>query len=176
MSDNNSAVDFNRNLLKLSNKPLPEYGGKSEAELVDMALQGTTLLELAKTCLVSFAKRKYQSNQPTNKDGSERKRDTANQVQDKIHALVIAQMAENDKAKNWYEKRAINSSWIQKGGKEDVMARSTGMTNIYGFQSVKVYLSTYESDIQEHHRKHSISGNFNQKVSNELKRIAKSGK
>jgi len=159
--------------LSFDSIPLDDYDGKSEAELVNLALSDTTLLELAKKCLVTEAKRRYQGNKATNRDGSERLRDTADGVQSKLHALATAQMLVNDKAQNWWEKRAINTSWLQKGGKEDEYARTTGEQNIYGFQSVKVYLDVHADAIQAHHDKHGIKGNWNQKVSNKLKQLAK---
>jgi len=165
--------NFDAAALQFSDEGLEEYGDLSEQDLINLTLQSSTLIDLAKKCLVSHAKRAWQNNQKTNRDGSERKRATASATQEKIHALVIEQIAKNNKAENWYEKRAINTSFIQKGGREDNLGRTTAMPNLFGFSAVKTYLETHEETIAEHHHTHKMRGNFNQKVSNELKRMAK---
>ncbi len=159
--------------ITFDNEPLDDYDGKTEAELVAVVLENMSIEALAKKCISTYAKRIHQQNSKTTRTGHDRKRKTSSDVQERLHALVVERMAANDKATGWHEKRAINSSWLQKGGNEDSMGRTTGIKNIYSFKAITEYLSVHGDEIEAHHAKHGIKGNYNQRVSNELKRLAK---
>jgi len=168
---NDETLDANS--LEFGQNKLKGYGDLSEQELVNLAIQDTNLMDLARKCLVTEAKKQWQSKRKLTRKGGERKRGTSDQVQDKLNALIKGQMVKNDEASNWYEKRAINTSWAQKNGKEDSMGRTTGVKNVFGYSAVKTYIEAHQQEIDAHHAKHEMRGNFNQKVSNELKRLAK---
>ena len=159
--------------LVFENEPLDEYDGQTEAELVASVLENMSIETLATKCISAYAKRIHQQNSKTTRTGGERKRKTSSDVQDRLHALVVDRMAANDASVEWWEKRAINTSWLQKGGVEDSMGRTTGIKNVYSFKAISEYIAAHSDEIEAHHTKHGIKGNFNQRVSNELKRLAK---
>lgn len=152
-------------------KPMPDYDGLSEQQIVDKAIEKVGVDFLTRSGIVAEAKKMYRGEQTLTAQGKPRQRASNGDVFKQIDNLVKERMRLNNEATDWTEKRNINTAWVQKGGKEDEFGRSLG-ESYFAFSTVKKYFDIHGEEIAKHHNQLEITPTHNMRVPKALKKLA----
>ena len=117
------------------------------------------LAQRLKKCIISLSKRIDCLGSKETIVGS---RNSTNSGFLRIKTIVDEMMKNNDKAKEWYDKRFINQKSIFDHGQQAKQLDDNKMG--VGVNSIKQYLAVNKVSVEEHHTKHKIDKSHNLKV------------